>query len=127
MIKNIKEFENLSFKSIREMWFKLKREKFQKNDLVSRFNQIQDYWYFVEKGSLMVYVWNEMTKVAHPLQKISHGGWWNLINSITGHSSIFIVRAIEEWILLKLHSKDLENLSKRSYEINEALKIIKTK
>ena len=90
MIKNIKEFADLSFNSVRQIWLCLKREKFYANTVVVRFGQVCDWCYFVEKGQLMVYVWNEMTKSATHFQKISSGGWCNFVNSITEHRSIFI-------------------------------------
>ena len=76
----------------------------------------------------MVYVWNEMTKSATHFQKISSGGWCNFVNSITDHSSIFyIIKATEEWKLLKLKKEDLDELSKKNYEIKDAINTIRSK
>ena len=127
MVTNIKEFVDLSFNSIRQIWLCLKREKFYANTVVIRFGQVCDWSYFVEKGQLMVYVWNEMTKSATHFQKISSGGWCNFVNSITDHSSIFIIRTIGEWELLKLSKSDLESLSKVDHNIDDALKLIRSK
>ena len=120
-ITNIPEFSELSNNSIRSICLKLKREEYSKHSIIIRFGQIDNCCYFIERGSAMVYVWNEITKTAYPFQKIYSGGWFNFINSLIGYSSIFIIRSWEKCKVLKINFDDLKKLSKKDKDLKYAI------
>ena len=126
-LKNIPEFSQLSYKSIRSIWLKMEREDVIRNKIIIRFGEVNKNCYFVEKGEIVVYVWNELTKSAYHFQRILPGGWFNFVSSLIGHSSLFIIRSVKRSTLLKLDYEDLKELSKTDKDINHIIQRTQSK
>lgn len=127
LVRNIPSFSTLSPKCVRDICLQFKFVKYKGDDTIVQFGQFDANTYFIEKGSVDVYVCNETTNCAYLIQSIKEGGSFNFSNSYLEQSSLFTLKTASDWILVKLNREDIVTVSKDHLELQNALETFKAR
>jgi signal-transduction protein with cAMP-binding, CBS, and nucleotidyltransferase domain len=126
MLQVIPYLRSLSENVIRQLWLELNFAKFTKGSIIIRYGEKNWNTYFVEEGTVEVYVFNEMNSELYFFQKIHKGGAFNFVNSTLNHYSLFTIIATTFCKVATIHSDNIQML-KSNGEIHNVFLDIKAK
>jgi CRP-like cAMP-binding protein len=95
---------------------------FKKNHIIVDEGEIQKYFYFVYKGVIRIYFYKNNKLVIERFEK--EGGFFGSnFSHITKKPGIHIYESLEDVVLLRIKYSDLNDLCKRSHQIERLYRI----
>lgn len=110
----------------RELCLHLSFVKYNKGSTIINYGEKNSNAYFVEQGTVRIYVYNEKNSELYFFQEIKQGGAFNFVNSILNHYSLFTVKATSFWKVATIHTNEIKELM-RDQEMQDVYELIRAK
>lgn len=128
IIKQVHFFNYLPFKTNRNLIFLWKQVKYNEGSIIVHFKEQISKMFIIIQGSVELHNAHFHNSNQPSLfQWLPTGSWFNLINCIMGHYTLFEIKAGKDWILMSLTEEDLSNLWRKEVDLKDIIDDIKLK
>lgn len=125
IITNCPHLKSLPYRSVRELIFKIRKIKYNKNRTLITFKEYSLKVFFVLTGVVAAYIFNSQTREKVLFQTLQAGSSFNLKSSLWKHYSLLQFETHTKCIILEIEMRDIKNLAKVDLCLKEALGEIK--
>lgn len=126
MVKSISWIQYIDEKCARDVCLFFRRVKILEGTVIMQFHEFNDHTYFLSKGQINVYVYNDKSKEKYLLHEIKSGGSFNFVNSLLGHYSLFHIEAVSNCEVYTVHRDDMIKVSKTNGALHGAIERVRT-
>ena len=110
-------FSELSKRVIRSLVFKMKQRLYPKGSTILEYRQITTKSFFIYQGRVAVYQCDHVTNQRFQFNSYGSGSSFNLVNSVLGHESLFLIEAEERTVIFELEKSDLFLVSRTNGQL----------